>query len=146
MAQQITPDMSDEQVKSILDSIDPTDQKALREALQTASPRQVFMVAMPLAFSKQPDIASKMGGIEGTVLWVIEGEGGGKFAMKFGGGNMEVSEGETDARATVTLSIDTWRDIAAGKTNPQMAFMQGKMTVNGDMGFLIQLQGVMPQM
>jgi len=146
MAKQITPDMSDDDVRALLDEIGFEDQNALKEAMQTASPKQVFMVAMPHGLSKQPDIASKMAGIEGTVLWVIEGDGGGKFAMIFGGGELKVQEGDVEARSTVTLSIDTWKEMSSGQTNPQMAFMQGKMTVTGDMSFLMQLQGVMPQM
>jgi|GEM_PF-303845 len=147
MAKAITPSMSDDEVRAIVDTLDINDQNATREVMKDASPRQVFMVVMPHGFKKQPDIAAKMEGIEGTVLWVIEGEGGGSFAMSFGGGNLQVKEGEVaDARATVTLSVDTWKKIAAGETNPPMAFMQGMMRVTGDMGFLIQLQNVMPQM
>lgn len=147
MAKQVTPNMSDDEVRAIVDTLDISDQNAAREIMKDASPRQVFMVVMPHGFKKQPDIASKMEGIDGTVAWVIEGEGGGSFAMSFSGGQLKVSEGAPpDARATVTLSVDTWKKIANGETNPPMAFMQGMMRVTGDMGFLIQLQNVMPQM
>ncbi len=146
MAAEVNPNMSDDEVRGVLDGIDMNDQTALREAMKNASPRQVFCVAMPHGLSKQPDIQSKMAGIEGTVLWVVEGEGGGKFAMIFGGGELKVEEGDVEARATVTLSTDTWKEISAGNTNPQMAFMQGQMKVTGDMSFLMQLQSVMPQM
>jgi len=142
----ITPDMSDDAVRAALDELDMNDQNALREAMLEASPKQVFLVAMPHGLSKQPDIADKLKGIEGSVLWVVEGEGGGKFGMIFEGGELKVQEGDLEARATVTLSIDTWKEMSSGATNPQMAFMQGKMQVAGDMSFLIQLQGVMPQM
>lgn len=144
---EITPDMSDDQVREVLDTLDINDQNAMREAMKNATPRQAFVVAVPYGFSKQPDIASKMEGIEGSIAWVIEGDGGGKFVFVFGGGNLTVEEGEKeDARATVTLSMETWKKIANGETNPPMAFMQGMMKVTGDMGFLMQLQNVMPQM
>ena len=147
MAQKVTPNMSDDEVRAIVDTMDINDPNAAREVMKDASPRQVFMVVMPHGFSKQPDIAAKMEGIEGTVVWVIEGEGGGSFAMTFGGGKLQIKQGDVpDARATVTLSVDTWKKIANGETNPPMAFMQGMMRVTGDMGFLIQLQNVMPQM
>lgn len=146
MAAQITSDMNDEQVREILESVDVGDRNALKECLMDASPRQVFCLAMPYAMSMQPDITSRMEGIEGAVLWVIEGEGGGTFAMSFGSDGFNVREGEADARATVKLGMDTWKELSSGKSNPQMAFMQGKMTVTGDMSFLMQLQGVMPQM
>jgi putative sterol carrier protein len=143
----ITPDMSDDDVRAVVDGLNVDDQDAAREALKDASPRQVFMIAMPHGLKRQPDIKEKLEGIEGTVVWVIEGDGGGSYAMIFGGGDLNVQEGEVaDARATVTLSVDTWKKMANNETNPPMAFMQGLMKVTGDMGFLMQLQNVMPQM
>lgn len=147
MAQEILPTMSDDEVRKVIDTLDLNDPNAIREASKNASPRQAFMVAMPYGLQKQPDISAKLEGIEGTVMWVIEGDGGGTYSMVFGGGTIKVKEGEVaDPRATVSLSLDTWKKIANGETNPPMAFMQGMMRVTGDMGFLIQLQNVMPQM
>lgn len=144
---EITPNMTDDEVRAVIDQLDVNDPEAARQAMKNATPRQVFMVAMPHGFKRQPDIKEKLEGIEGTVMWVIEGEGGGTYSMTFSGGNLEVKEGEVpEPRATVTLSLDTWKKIANGETNPPMAFMQGLMKVTGDMGFLIQLQNVMPQM
>ena len=143
----VTPDMSDDQVVEILGGIDAGDQNALREAMKDASPRQAFMVAIPWGIKAQPDVASQLAGIEGSILWVVEGDGGGKFALIFGGGDIKVEEGDKDdATATVTLDIDTWKEMAAGETNPQAAFMAGKVQISGDLSLLMQIQGVMPQM
>ena len=147
MAKEITPNMSEAEVRAVIDTLDLSDPNSVREASKNATPKQAFMYAIPYGLTKQPDIKSKMEGIEGTVCWVIEGDGGGAYSMIFGGGDLKVKEGEAaDARATVTLSVDTWKKIANNETNPPMAFMQGLMRVTGDMGFLIQLQNVMPQM
>jgi len=144
---EITPNMSDDEVRAVIKGLDMNDQNAAKEAMKNATLKQLFMVAMPYGLTQQPDIKSKLEGIEGIVVWEFEGEGGGTYAMNFGGGDLKVTEGDVaDCRAKVSLSVDTWKKIANGETNPPMAFMQGMMKVTGDMGFLIQLQNVMPQM
>lgn len=44
---------------------------------------------------------------------------------------------------TVKVSMADFMDIAAGKTNAQMAFMMGKLKVEGDMGIAMQLGKVL---
>jgi putative sterol carrier protein len=44
---------------------------------------------------------------------------------------------------TVKVSMADFLDIAAGKTNPQMAFMMGKLKVEGDMSVAMQLGKVL---
>lgn len=46
-------------------------------------------------------------------------------------------DGESDCR--VKLSMADFLDIADGTQNPQMAFMMGKLRVEGDMGIAMQL-------
>ena len=146
MATLVTPDMSDDQVIAILNSIGG-DQNKLKEAMKDASPKQAFGIAIPWGIKAQPEVAAQLAGIEGSVLWVVEGAGGGKYALKFSGGNLTVSEGDLpDATAVVTLDISTWKEMTRGETNPQAAFMAGKVQIAGDLSLLMQIQGILPQM
>lgn len=143
----VTAQTSDAELKKILDGLNMDDQSAMRATMKEATPRQAFMVAMPYGLTKRPDMKSSLAGIEGSVLWVIEGSGGGKYCMIFSGGDLKVQEGDQpDATATVTIDMDTWKELMAGETNPQAAFMAGKVQISGDMSLLMQIQGVMPAM
>jgi ubiquinone biosynthesis protein UbiJ len=147
MAKVVTPETSDDEIREILDGLDLSNPEAMRGAMKEATPRQAFMVAMPYGLEKQPDIKSSLAGIEGSVLWVIEGEGGGKYAMIFSGGELKVEEGgKPDATATVTVDMQTWKELLSGETNPQAAFMGGKVQIEGDLSLLMQIQGVLPAM
>jgi putative sterol carrier protein len=73
------------------------------------------------------------GGIDGSVKFQIEGEGG----IIVNAEGVQAGDGEAD----VTLSADaeTFEAILSGDLNPTSAFMTGKLTVDGDMGMAMKL-------
>ena len=50
---------------------------------------------------------------------------------------------DADADATVKVDWDDFQKLAAGQMDPTMAFMQGKLKVEGDMSVAMQLQSLM---
>ena len=46
------------------------------------------------------------------------------------------------AKCIVTCSASDFMNVVSGKTNPQMAFMSGKLKIKGDMGLAMKLQKV----
>ena len=50
-----------------------------------------------------------------------------------------ISNEDIEADCTINVSIDDFEQIMAGDLNPQMAFMMGKLKVDGDMGIAMQL-------
>ncbi|MGY8986252.1 MAG: SCP2 sterol-binding domain-containing protein [Sphingomonadales bacterium] len=52
---------------------------------------------------------------------------------------IKVSNEDIDADCTVNVSLDDFNQIVEGSLDPQMAFMMGKLKVEGDMGIAMQL-------
>lgn len=147
MADAIKPEMSDDEVKAVLEGLDIKDRDAMRKATADATPKQVFEVVFPHGFSKMEDIKEKLADINGSVLWIIEGDTGGQWAFVFADGNFKIEPGpKDDATTTITMQLEDWKAMQSGELNPQAAFMSGKIQIGGDMGFMMQLQSIMPQM
>jgi len=69
----------------------------------------------------------------GSAKFVIPGEGA---IVEDASG---VREGEEETDVTLTAEAEVFRAILEGEMNPTMAFMSGKLTVDGNMGLAMQL-------
>lgn len=54
-----------------------------------------------------------------------------------------VSNEDTDADCIVSMSLDDFKEMAAGELDPTTAFMMGKLKVTGDMGVAMKLAAVL---
>jgi putative sterol carrier protein len=72
-------------------------------------------------------------GIDGSVKFVIEGEG--SIIVDAGG----VRAGDDESDVTLTADLDTFKAMMDGELNPTAAFMTGKLTIDGDMGMAMKL-------
>lgn len=81
--------------------------------------------------------AKLTGGFDGIAKFVIPGEGA--IMMDDAG----VRAGDDAADVTLTADADTFRAILEGDLNPTMAFMTGKLSVDGNMGLAMKLGSVL---
>lgn len=54
----------------------------------------------------------------------------------------DISMGDGDAECTITIDADDFAALLAGDLNPTMAFMTGKMKIDGDMSAAMALSQV----
>ncbi len=76
-------------------------------------------------------------GFDGTAKFVI-GEEGAVIVDEDG-----VRVGDDEAQVTLTAGVETFRAILEGDLSPTMAFMSGKLSIEGDMGLAMRLAGRM---
>ncbi|MBL9049265.1 MAG: SCP2 sterol-binding domain-containing protein [Tabrizicola sp.] len=83
-------------------------------------------------------LAAKVsGGFDGVAKFVINGEGA--IMLDASG----VRAGDEEADVTLTADADVFRAILEGEMNPTMAFMTGKLSVDGSMGMAMKLGSVL---
>ena len=83
-------------------------------------------------------LSAKMkGGFDGVAKFVSPGEGA--IMMDADG----VRAGDEPADVTLTAETDVFRAILDGDMNPTMAFMSGKLSVDGSMGLAMKLGSVL---
>ena len=77
------------------------------------------------------------GGFGGIAKFVIPGEG----AIIIDGNGVRAGDDEADV--TLTAEADVFRAILDGEMNATMAFMTGKLSVDGSMGMAMKLGSVL---
>jgi putative sterol carrier protein len=106
-------------------------------AEQAASVKDVFERHMPARLQSKPDLVAK---INAVYQFNISGPGGGQWAVDCATPGGAVSTGPAaSASCTVACTDSDFLNIVNGKLNPQMAFMMGKLKIQGDMGLALKL-------
>ena len=77
-------------------------------------------------------------GLDGSVTFVIEGEG----ALRIDAAGASADDGAA-ADCTVTADAETFQSLLDGDLDPTAAFMGGKLRVEGDMGLAMKLGSIL---
>ncbi len=106
-----------------------------------ATVKEVFERHMPQRLQAKPDLVSK---INAVYQFNITGPGGGQWAVDCTRPGGAVTAGPTAAaKCTVSCADADFLNIVNGKLNAQMAFMSGKLKIQGDMGLAMKLTQIL---
>ncbi len=105
------------------------------------SVKDVFEHHMPRRLQSKPDVVAKINSI---YQFNISGPGGGAWSVDCTqpGGKIEAGA-SSNAKCTVAATDQDFLAIVNGKLNAQMAFMSGKLRIQGDMGLAMKLQQIL---
>ncbi len=108
---------------------------------QAESVRDVFERHMPERLKNKPDVVAK---INSVYQFNISGPGGGQWSVDCTQPGGAVASGPSPgAKCTVSCTDADFLAIVNGKLNPQMAFMSGKLKIQGDMGLAMKLAQIL---
>lgn len=104
---------------------------------EAANVKDVFERHMPDRLRSKPDLVTK---INAVYQFNISGAAGGQWAVDCATPGGAVTAGTSAAAScTVACTDADFLSIVNGKLNPQMAFMMGKLKIQGDMGLALKL-------
>jgi hypothetical protein len=104
------------------------------------SVRDVFERHMPERLKAKPDVVAK---INAVYQFHISGPGGGAWSVDCTSGGTISAGTVAGARCTVAVGEGDFLNIVNGRLNAQMAFMSGKLKIQGDMGLAMKLQQIL---
>jgi putative sterol carrier protein len=109
--------------------------------MSASSVKDVFEQHIPARFQAKPDVVEK---IDAVYQFNITGPGGGTWTVDCTApGGKIVAGSAPNAKCTVSATDLDFLNIVNGKLNAQMAFMSGKLKIQGDMGLAMKLQQIL---
>lgn len=90
--------------------------------------------------AKMQEAVTKAGGLDKSVKFDFGDDG------QIHGAGTEVTQEDKDADCTIKVSKDDFIALASGNLDPMMAFMSGKLKVEGDMSVAMGLQSLFANM
>jgi len=72
--------------------------------------------------------------VKGLLRFIVTGENGFELLTQFGTDPIP-----DEPAATISIDADAYRDLRSGELNPQDAFMNGRIKIEGDMQMAMQL-------
>lgn len=106
---------------------------------ENIAPADFFLRWVPDAVAGDADRRHKLADTQATVVFDLDGPGGGAFTVRIENGVVEGTEGNAaEPDLQVHLHIDTWRALNAGNISAPEALLKRKLRFEGS--FLLGLK------
>ena len=87
---------------------------------------------------------AKLTGTTARYQFELSGDGAGEYHINIHDGTGDAGSGGIEnPNITITMSSGDFVDLATGKLDGTMAFMSGKIKIQGDMGLAMKLQSLL---
>ena len=84
----------------------------------------------------------RIAGVDASYLFEVAGEG--RWLVEVRDGSVAVTENPTaGADVTFSLSGETFTKLVAGRQNPMIAYMTGKLKISGDIAVAMHLRDLL---
>ena len=75
----------------------------------------------------------------------LDVEGAGSILIDGSGDSVVVVQNDGDADSTIALSLETLQGLLGSDLTPALALMSGKLSVGGNLGLAMKLQGLLDE-
>ena len=97
-------------------------------------------VAQVFGLMPERFLPEQAGDIEAIIQMDLSGDNGGQWTLLIKDRTLSVTSGsDSNPHMTMFMESDDWLDIANGDANAMALFMQGKISVSGDMGLAMKM-------
>lgn len=87
--------------------------------------------------------AEKAEGVDMVVMFETTGDESGQWSVAVKDGTIDVQQSAADnPTATIKMSAEDFKAMSRGDLNPMMAFMSGKIKVDGDLNAVMKFQSL----
>ena len=104
--------------------------------------KEIFEQRIATRLKDNPDVAEK---INSSYQFDLTGDEEGAWVVDLTNADGEYVKAGTIEEPSVTIAMDStdFVDLVEGRLNGQMAFMQGKLKLKGDMSLALKLQQIL---
>lgn len=104
------------------------------------TPLDFFSRWLPASVERDGERGDQIAKTEATLVFVLEGDGGGTFTLEISGGQLRGSAGKPDSQdLEIRVDVATWRSLNSGTLSAPEAVVRRRLKLSGDLLLALKL-------